>query len=103
MPNFQLGKVYKLVNTVDDNIYVGSTCRTLKERISGHKCDAKRNPNCPVYVHIKNIGWNNVNIVLIENYPCNSKKELKFRERYYIELLKSELNTIKPIESTDER
>ena len=103
MPNFQLGKVYKLTNKIDNKIYVGSTCKSLSQRLQGHKDKSKENPTQPVYAHINNIKWDNVDIVLIENYPCDTKKELLYRERYYIELLKSELNTIKPIESTDER
>ena len=103
MPNFQLGKVYKLTNKIDDKIYVGSTCQTLKERLQGHKDDAKRYPNDTVYVHLNKIGWCNVNIVLLEDYPCDTKKELKFREKFYQESLKSELNTYSPILSEDER
>ena len=103
MPNFQLGKVYKLTNEIDDKIYVGSTCQSLKARLQGHKCDAKRYPNYSVYNHLNKIGWCKVNIVLLEDYPCNSEKELKFRERYYQELLKSDLNTHISILSEDER
>ena len=103
MPDFQLGKVYKLTNEIDDKVYVGSTCQSLSRRLRGHKYDAKRSPNSPVYVHINKIGWDKVEIVLIENYPCNSEKELKFREKFYQELLKSELNTLSPILSEDER
>ena len=103
MPDFQNAKVYKLVNTVDDKIYVGSTCKTLEVRMSGHKSDAKRSPNSPVYVHLNKIGWDKVDIALIEKYPCNTKEELKYRERYYIELLKPELNTLRPIINEDER
>jgi hypothetical protein len=29
--------------------------------------------------------WDDTEIILIEDYPCNSKKELETRERYYIE------------------
>ena len=41
MPDFQNAKVYKLVNTVDDKIYVGSTCRSLAKRKQGHKKSLK--------------------------------------------------------------
>lgn len=102
MPNYQLGKVYKLVNNVDDKIYVGSTCDGLHIRKSKHKYDSKKSPNQPVYVHCNNIGWDNVDIILIGNFPCNSKEELLYHERYYIELYKSELNINSPISSTNE-
>jgi hypothetical protein len=103
MPNYQLGKVYKLVNNVDDKIYVGSTCHSLKRRKQEHKDKSKISPNTLVYRHIVNIGWDNVDIVLIEDVPCNSKEELWQRERYYTELYNSELNTLRPITSVEEK
>jgi hypothetical protein len=37
MPNYQLGKIYKIVDNTNNNIYVGSTCEpTLARRLSGH-------------------------------------------------------------------
>ena len=31
MPNYLLGKTYKIVNDIDDMVYVGSTTRPLYE------------------------------------------------------------------------
>jgi hypothetical protein len=42
------------------------------------------------------IGWDKVSIVLVESYPCTSLHELTKRERYWIEALKSTLNTTIP-------
>ena len=88
------GKIYKLVNNVDSSIYVGSTKTSLPKRFYGHKDTAKRNPTRRVYAHLVPIGWENVRIILIENYICNSKEELVAREQYYIDLLKPSLNRI---------
>ena len=74
------GKVYRLVNKVDEELYVGSTIQSLAKRKGGHKCDARRHPEIKVYQHLNSIGWENVEIVLIETYPCNNKDELKARE-----------------------
>jgi predicted GIY-YIG superfamily endonuclease len=41
--NYENSKIYKLVNDVDDKIYVGSTATTLAKRLYGHKNSAKRN------------------------------------------------------------
>ena len=41
MVNYADGKIYKLVNNVDNKIYVGSTCNPLRLRKSGHKIKSK--------------------------------------------------------------
>jgi group I intron endonuclease len=96
------GKIYRLVNNVDDNIYVGSTYRTLSQRKSGHKVDAKTKTEQKVYKHLNEVGWENFDIILIENYPCNNKDELNSRERYFNELLKPELNSALPLRTDRE-
>jgi hypothetical protein len=98
---YQSGKVYKLVNSVDDKIYVGSTCLTLTKRKACHKtaCKTKK---FPVYVHLKEIGFENVDIVLIESFPCTNKMELHKRERHWIDTLKPELNKIVPTRTHEE-
>ena len=37
MPNYQEGNNYKVYNTTNDDIYVGSTTLTLCERMTGHR------------------------------------------------------------------
>jgi hypothetical protein len=36
------GKIYKLVNDVDDKVYIGSTCQPLYKRLYEHKNDCKK-------------------------------------------------------------
>jgi hypothetical protein len=50
------GKINKIVNDVDNLIYVGSTIRPLNRRFTGHKCDAKLHPNIKLYQHFKKYG-----------------------------------------------
>ena len=88
MVNYANGQVYRLVNNVDEKYYIGSTCNSLHKRKNGHKRDSIKFPEQPVYKHLNTVGWDNVEIILIESYPCNSKAELEARERYWIELLK---------------
>lgn len=93
---YQNGKVYKLVNDVDDKVYVGSTTSTLTKRKSGHKKDAVNQTNRRVYKHLNQVGWEHVEIVLVETYPCSTKDELNARERKWIDELKPELNKVLP-------
>jgi hypothetical protein len=95
------GKIYKLVNDVDDEIYIGSTCLPLSKRFYGHKIAAKKR-NVRVYQHLNNIGWDNVKIILIEEYPCNNKMELLRKEREHIENLNPQLNMRTPTRTNKE-
>jgi hypothetical protein len=84
------GKIYKIVDNTNGNCYIGSTCepilaRRLASHISAYKfyLNGKRG-----YVtSFKIIESGNYNIVLIEEYPCETKDQLLARERYYIDTL----------------
>ena len=103
MVNYGNGKIYKLVNNCDDKIYIGSTCTTLARRKGQHKSKSKTLINRTVYRHLNQIGWDNVQIILIEVYECKNRDELHRRERYWIDELKPELNRLRPIITTEER
>ena len=91
MTNYSNSKVYKLVNSIDRKIYVGSTTQPLSQRLSEHKRDAKRR-SYYVYQHLNKIGWDTVRIILIETVNCFNKEQLTQREQHYIDLLKPALN-----------
>ena len=99
MPCYQNGKVYKIVNDVDDKIYIGSTCNPLYKRLYGHKSRGKGwQPEFTFYHHLNKVGWDNVRIILIENYPCKTMDELRARERYHYDQVPPHLrlNSIRP-------
>lgn len=91
---YENGKIYKLIDKTNDNkvIYVGSTIFKLNERLSKHKADSKIKPNRKIYKYICNVGWDNINIELIEEYQCYNRKELEVHERYHINELNPDLN-----------
>jgi hypothetical protein len=84
------GVIYKLVNQVDDKIYVGST-GDEKSRWKSH-CQVCKTDDRLVYEHLRSVGWHNVKMKIVEQFPCNNRYELETRERYWIEQLKPELN-----------
>ena len=96
MVNYATSKIYKLVNNVDDKIYVGSTCNELRKRKRDHKSKSVCCPDRQVYKHLNAVGWVNVEIILIESYVCTNKDELHKRERHWIDELKPELNKYIP-------
>ena len=83
---FENGKIYKLTNDFNDDVYVGSTCDTLVRRFIGHEKDMKSeiNKNRPIYKLMNDIGFNRFRIQLIEDYPCEDKYQLRQREGYFI-------------------
>ena len=87
MVNYNDGKIYKIIDNTNDNIYIGSTTQRLSKRLYEHKRDAKcyfRNGKNYItsFDIIKN---NNYQIILIENVICDTKEQLLKRERFYIE------------------
>ena len=88
MFNYQNSKIYRIVDNTNGNVYYGSTCeRTLAQRLSKHKSQYNRylNGNSHFTSSFDILKNENYEIILVENYPCNSKDELHSRERFYIE------------------
>ena len=93
MNKYKDAKVYKLTSKQTDKIYVGSTCKTLDERFSGHKYDTCKNRNNTKSTEI--LKYDDAIIELIEDCPCNSMIELLEREQYYMTLYKDIIVNIK--------
>jgi hypothetical protein len=90
MVNYLLGKIYKIVDNTTDNQYIGSTCEPiLARRLAGHVADYKcyLNGKRSYITSFKIIESGNYNIILIEEYPCDTKDQLLARERHYIDTL----------------
>ena len=94
MNRYHNGKIYKLVNTVDDRIYIGSSASELSKRLHWHKSTARKYTERKVYKELNTIGWENVRIIQIEAFRCENKNELIAREQYHMDLLKPNLNKI---------
>jgi group I intron endonuclease len=85
---YQQSRIYRIVCN-DSTYYIGSTTQTLENRLINHKYSAKSGVN-KVYEYINNIGWDDVEIQLIEDYPCQTKKELLEREKYFTDQAKTD-------------
>ena len=83
MVNYSEAKIYKILNTVDDEIYVGSTTQPLSKRMGKHRMNAKYRAT-KFYQHMNDIGIHNFYIELIEKFPCNSNEELYTKEGEWI-------------------
>ena len=87
MPDYKKGKIYKLVSDQTNDVYIGSTCQTLCQRLNDHKCRMRQHEaGKQRFTTSQNIvKYNDVKIILIEDFPCERKEQLTARERFYIE------------------
>ena len=93
---YQDGKIYSMTG-IDGHYYIGSTTQSLSGRFHHHKEYSKTHDTC-VYEYCKRVGWENITIELIEDYPCDSSKELHEREEYHLAPVREDplcLNTIR--------
>jgi len=79
MPDYQKGKIYRMVNDELGLTYYGSTTQKLSARKASHKMQKSQATSNQLFQK------GNVEIILVENFPCDTKEELLMRERYYIE------------------
>ena len=76
-------KVYKLQDNINFNFYIGSTRNELRKRFDQHKGQSKCKTcaNRKVYSYFNSIGWENVKIILIQEFNLESRKQLLARRR----------------------
>ena len=106
---YEKGKIYKLcckdANITD--IYVGSTVNQYRRK-HAHKstCNNTNSNNYNFYVYQfirENGGFENWDLVILEEYSAQNKGELSWKEREWIERLKPSLNSVKrPAITTEE-
>ena len=96
--NYSNSIIYKIAcrDTTVTDIYIGSTC-SFRARKCQHKnaCTNVNRPsyNCKIYQFIReNGGWDNWDMIQIEQYNAADKRALHSRERYWIEQLQPSLN-----------
>ena len=87
--DYKNGKIYGIFNAVNDEVYIGSTCSKLSQRMAKHRYHMKapRSCNYKIYQKMKELGCENFYIELICEYPCNSKEQLQAMEGQYIRRL----------------
>jgi len=92
MVNYANGKIYKVVCNITGLIYVGSTTKHyLSDRLGNHTARYRqykqKNDKKYLITSFKVLENGDFSIILIENYPCETKDELIARERHHIEQL----------------
>ena len=100
--------IYKIVCkdlTIKD-LYVGHTT-DFTRRKAQHKyyCNTEHSLgfNMKLYEMVRNNGgWDNWEMVLVENYSCSNGNEARTKERYWYETLHANMNTQKPNRTHEE-
>ena len=87
---YQKGQIYKIVDVGFNKCYIGSTCESLSQRMVRHRVCYKSflkgtSGRMRSFDLFDEYGIENCKIVWIEDYPCESRKQLEAREGYYIE------------------
>jgi len=75
------GKIYKIESLSAGLVYYGSTYTSLAKRMYRHR-NQERSKSMMTSREV--LAYPDAEIVLVENYPCNSKDELHAREHFYI-------------------
>ena len=87
--DYKNGKIYKILNTVDDDCYVGSTTQPLSKRMAKHRqvMNAETKRDRLLYTKMRILGVDKFYIELLECFPCDSIEQLRKREGHYIKEL----------------
>jgi hypothetical protein len=95
--------IYKIQHNDDDSLlYVGHTTNFIKRK-SLHKYHCETHPS-PVYKMIRdNGGWNCFTMIVIQNFPCETKMEARIEEDRMMREMKASMNTRRAFTSPQER
>ena len=72
------GQIYTIRSHQTDDVYIGSTCSPLHKRLTEHKSKYKTNNRYTSSFEI--VKYDDAYIELLEDFPCDNKKELNRRE-----------------------
>jgi len=75
------GKVYKIIHTQSDIVYIGSTINTLRDRFKTHKSSHSK---CVISKYIQEFGSDQFKIILIKEYEVVDKQHLRAYEQLWI-------------------
>lgn len=105
MVNYADCKIYKLVLKGGDELndmYIGSTCRPLCKRMSDHRSNARVGKTSKVYQWMRDVGIENIEIVLVANCPCENYEQQLQHERRYVDEMQPSQNMLSPYISREE-
>jgi hypothetical protein len=93
-----IGFIYKISSPSTDSVYIGSTTKTIKQRLKKHKNDYKAYLNNKYHyvTSFEIVKYDDCIIELLEQFDFEDKNELFGREGYYVKLDKKAINKVIP-------
>ena len=92
--DYKNGKIYVIRNSIDNDLYIGSTCQSLCKRLQKHKGDMNGDKkDRKLYSKMREIGKDKFYIELYEEYPCENVEQLRMREGQVMRELNASLNS----------
>ncbi len=86
------GHIYKILNTIDNDVYIGSTFSQLCRRMVNHRSKSKLLPSyknhCQIHIKMNELGIEVFYIELIKKYDNITREELRAKEGKYIRYYK---------------
>lgn len=87
MPDYSQGKIYKIECNITGKCYIGSTTKTLSQRLRKHETNYrvfKKGKDYEHYITVYEIlEKDDYRISLLQTYPCENNRELLDREGWY--------------------
>ena len=101
MVDYKNTKIYYI--PVGTERYYGHTTQPLYKRKKEHRNDFNRDTTRKIYIHMRELNmWaKDIDLILVENYPCENKEQAHARERFYIEQFGT-LNMVMPARTYQE-
>ena len=104
MPNYQNGRIYRIVTPNHNGVYIGScTHKYLAQRWANHRCDYLHNRNETTAWQLFDTGFSDCKMELIEEFPCETSQELKAREDYWMKNTENCVNKCRARLTPEER
>ena len=107
-PEYIHGRIYRLFEINTNFFYIGSTSKSLRQRLQGHKGNSKIHPErrmFEIFTHEK-FCQNVIEIELLEEVIVHSIKELREVEKRYVQSEINNLNCLNesmPLQTKEER
>lgn len=104
---YQNGKIYKIVSNYTDEVYIGSSAQKyLSMRMRQHRDEFKlwkKDSTKRKYISsFEILKYDDARIVLVENYPCESKDQLRQQEEHHRKLHAEAVNKQKAYQSHEQ-
>ena len=86
MPDYQKGKVYRILQDNGKTVYIGSTTQDLSARMASHRKNVKCHPERKLSTVMAEVGVGHFSIELIVDCPCDRREILNRAEGEQIRL-----------------